>query len=655
MKKFLVNNLLAALGLLALFLLMDIIHMFIHVMSGEWWLQIFLALAIVFFCVANRRLFQKRRPVVRYAAIGLLSALLAVVALCGSFIAMLVFHSAIISLPADVAGRVTNPSGRPVAGARLELTFWSDEESPPRQEIETMSDADGRYRLRTRQGNSYMIVRADGYAAMSFNRKTHLGWNRNWDFELVPSVTLPGRVIDTAGQPVPDRVVALSPMQSRQKSSSPFAFVGGFSPEPTDNEGRFTITTAAPCLQEISVGHRSSGFWQYPVNQPRIDLSSGHRPDFLEIVIRPARDYRIAGRVLDSAGQAITNVYVATYIPGGQHWFDRTDAQGAFCLQGLDGTRLTNFQVHFTSGFRGQQFDLAIADVPLNTTNLNLVVPDRGAIHGTVRAAGTGKPLEKFELNVLQLRCLESNAIWEKPHIRFPHGPDGSFSISKLLAGTALLEIRAEGYAPRRIEVPVAAFSNTAMDIEMTEPAVLEVDATLNGRPTRVAAGLAGYPTLTWVEDGFARSDAYPAGKQRIWFLEPRYASWQRVVDVELQPGATNRVAVELGGSCEISGTVKFPDDEYAYCNVRLASKPMPDGWPSDGSVHPEEGDMWYAFVPESGGEYRLHDLPSGRWYLMVGTDVRYMNRHAAARTRVVDLKAGDHLKFDFDLTRPVP
>ena len=50
-----------------------------------------------------------------------------------------------------------------------------------------------------------------------------------------------------------------------------------------------------------------------------------------------------------------------------------------------------------------------------------------------------------------------------------------------------------------------------------------------------------------------------------------------------------------------------------------------------------------------------MHDLPSGRWYLMVGTDVRYMNRYAAARTRVVDLKAGDHLKFDFDLTRPVP
>ena len=655
MKRILIANLLAALGLLALFLLVDLIHIFIHGVSGEWWVPALLTVAVAFFCVANRRLFQRRRRVVRVVAIGLLSVLLAVVSFCGSAITMLYFHSAIISLPANIAGRVTDPSGRPVAGAQVELSFFGDADFQRRQESETTADAAGRFRLRTWQGNNHLSVRADGYASMSFDRKAHVGWNRNWNFELVPAVILPGRVVDTAGQPVPDRLVSVSPMTSRQKPSSPFAFGPGYALEPTDAEGRFTISNAAPFLQEISVGHRSYEFRQYPVSQTRIDLSPGRQPDFLEIVIHPAQDYRIEGRVLDSAGQALTNVYVATYIPGGERWSNRTDAQGAFCLQGLDGTRLSKFPVHFTGKCHGRAFDLALDDVPLNTTNLNLVVPERGAIRGTVRDAKTGKPLEKYEASVLQLRCPGNNATWEKPDIRFPYGPDGTFTISNVLAGTALLEIRADGYAPRRHEVPVPAGTVNSATFEMEDPAVLEVDATFNGLPTRVNAGLMGYPTLTWVEDGHARSDAYPAGKQRIWFLEPRYASWQRVVDVELRPGATNRVAVELGGSCEIRGTVKFPDDEYAYCNVRLASKPMPDGWPSAGSVHPEEGDMWYAFVPESGGEYRLHDLPPGRWYLMVGTDVRYMNRYAAARTRVVDLKAGDHLKFDFDLIQPAP
>lgn len=655
MKRILILNLLAALSLLALFLLVDLIHISIHVISGEWWVPAFLTLAVVFFCVANRRLFQKRRPGVRFAAIGLLSVLLAVVSFCGSAITMLSFHSAIISLPANISGRVTDPLGRPVAGARVELIFFGDADFQRRQECETTSDAAGRFRLRTWHGNNHLSVRADGYASMSFDRKAHVGWSRNWNFELVPAVILSGRVVDTAGQPIPERTVTLSPMSSRRKSSSPFAFGPGYTLEPTDAEGRFTISNAAPCLQEISVGHRSYEFQQYPVNQTRIDLSPGQQPDFLEIVIHPAQDYRIEGRVVDSAGQALTNGYVATYILGGHHWFNRTDAQGAFRLQGLDGTRLLKFPVHFTGKCHGRDFDLVIDDVPLNTTNLVLAIPGRGAIHGTVREARTGKPLEKYEASVLQLRCSGSNATWEKPDIRFPYGPDGTFSISNVLAGTARLEVRADGYAPRQFEVPVQAGTVSSATFEMTAPAVLEIDATLNGIPIRVAAGLMGYPTLTWVKDGFARSDAYPAGKQRIWFLEPRYASWQRVVDVELRPGATNRVAVELGGSCEISGTVNFPDDEYAYCDVRLASKPMPDGWPSARSVYPEAGDMWFGSVPASGGEYRLRNIPPGHWYLMVGRDVRYMNRYVPARTRVVDLKEGDHLTLDFDLTRPEP
>ncbi len=563
MKRILVSNLLAALGVLALFLLVDIIHIFVHTMSGRWWLWAFLALAIVFFCIANRRLFPRRRPVVRFAAIGMLSALLAVVSFCGSFIAMLVFHTTVLSIPANVSGRVTDLAGRPIPGAHLELVELYSESSR-RLEAETTSDTDGRFRLRTRHGDNQLSVHVEGYASMYFVRKAHVGWNRRWDFELAPAVTLSGRVIDTAGQPIPDRVVALTPLFSRRPKSSPATFRWGFSPEPTDRDGRYTITTAAPCLQAIRVKSRDNDFMQYPVNQRRVDLTSGQGPESLKLVLHPADAHQLAGHVRDTAGQPISNVYVDTYIPSGPHWTDRTDDQGAFCIQGLDGVGTSSFKVHFRGRVRGTGFNLTLDDVPMNTTNVNLVVPERAAICSTVLDAKTGKPVESFDARVVHIHCLESDAIWEKPGIKGIHGPDGHLCFSNLHAGAVTIEISAEGLGVQRFEIPVGAGMNPPVTFDLKEPAVLEIEVTRKGLPTQAPIGIQDRLMLPWVGNDYARSDAIPAGKHQVWLSDPQHAFFQKVVEVELRPGETTRLAVELVGSCEVSGFVNYPD-EYSY------------------------------------------------------------------------------------------
>ena len=108
---------------------------------------------------------------------------------------------------------------------------------------------------------------------------------------------------------------------------------------------------------------------------------------------------------------------------------------------------------------------------------------------------------------------------------------------------------------------------------------------------------------------------------------------------------------MDVGGSCAIRGTVVWPD-EYASCEVRLASKPARDGWTTcHGLPNPEEGVIAYDHVSRSGADYRLGPVPAGRWYLMVGMDDRYVYRMTPIESREIELKDGETLELDFDLT----
>ena len=106
-----------------------------------------------------------------------------------------------------------------------------------------------------------------------------------------------------------------------------------------------------------------------------------------------------------------------------------------------------------------------------------------------------------------------------------------------------------------------------------------------------------------------------------------------------------------MGGSCEVRGSIVFPDEESSCCMVRVTSKPAPDGWSDGGRPSPEEFVLSYDVVRQSGGKYRLREIPPGRWYLMAGIHRRFMNRYMLTMSRVIELKEGETLSLDLDLT----
>ena len=105
-----------------------------------------------------------------------------------------------------------------------------------------------------------------------------------------------------------------------------------------------------------------------------------------------------------------------------------------------------------------------------------------------------------------------------------------------------------------------------------------------------------------------------------------------------------------MGGSCEVRGKIIFREEE-GPCMVRLAAKPAPDGWSGNGRPDPADFVLSYSFVPQSGGEYRLHAIPPGRWYLMVGRYRSSRRGSVLAMSKVIELKEKETLSLDIDLT----
>lgn len=195
--------------------------------------------------------------------------------------------ASIVSSPRWVSGRVVDLSGQPVSNAWLSIIDM-DREAGARPSY-ARADAEGRFTLRATRGNNQLTVKAEGYSSMVFIRPANRLWNRGWDFALPKAVSVSGRVVDTAGRPLPDRVVELVPMLPEGFSKFQTRSRGIWPPPPTDKDGHFLVA-AAPCLNRIVVGTKATGDRQDPVNVRVLDLSSGIPPESLEIVLQPAEN-----------------------------------------------------------------------------------------------------------------------------------------------------------------------------------------------------------------------------------------------------------------------------------------------------------------------------------------------------------------------------
>ncbi len=183
-----------------------------------------------------------------------------------------------------------------------------------------------------------------------------------------------GRVLDTQGNPVPDRILNFAPLRTLAGDGSEigYSMECAGKEECTDVEGRFHLSGIAPLKSRITVIHIRDRFHQQPVNGEVFDLAAAANRTNLEIRIHPPQDYAISGHVYDGQGKPIRGMYVSTHNPLGVQWYAYSDDQGAFCLEGLDGLGKDTVDIHFPAPSGGV---ITRTGVPLHTKDLTITVP----------------------------------------------------------------------------------------------------------------------------------------------------------------------------------------------------------------------------------------------------------------------------------------
>ena len=542
-------------------------------------------------------------------------------------------------------------NGHPIAGARVSIKKW---ESGEHFYSEGTTDAEGRFSLDAKPSNARLFVYADGYASMYRTHDVSEGANPGWDFTLPKSAHVTGRLVDTKGKPVSDRVLELWTAESGPPPAPGLSFYasGGEGHDTVDAEGNFDMPNVAPGTHAVVVYKSVPGAdrcqEQSPVEGRFLTVKAGERVEDFTIVVNPPEDFAISGHVRNAKGEPVAGVGVDSFIPHGRHWWTQTDASGAFRLEALDGIGQSVLKVHFNDVPGAGGYKLWLPEVPLNSQDVNLVIHDHGVVHGIVRNGKGGEAVTAYEVSVPVIHLPDSGAVWEEPQVEVTKNADNTFTLAKVPAGMATIEVKAGGLGVQRFDLAVKPNETNEMACDLLGPAVFEGTTTMDGKPKGVGVIING-EWLNSDDSGKFRFDTFPNGEYTVWFFE--HDGWHRSADVTLKAGETTRLDMEMGGSNTIRGTVNFPKEE-SMCTVRLSPKPAPDGWYEFGRPDPKEYVLAYSHAMKPGDSYELRGIPAGKWYLMAGAYRPQMHRSILAHSQVIEVNENESLTIDLDLTK---
>jgi hypothetical protein len=276
----------------------------------------------------------------------------------------------------SVSGRITDRNGTPIAGARVVVMDLSSDNDL--NNTSSFSGENGGFYVPVHCKCGGLSVYANGYASVYCTRKIIMGDNLDWHIELKKLVPVSGRVLDTNGNPVANRILNFMPLEEKLSDGSELQYYMNCTRKEycTDAQGIFNIPGAAPLRSNISVSYIDDRMRQRPVNAEVFDLTDAANRSGVEIIINPPKDYSVSGHVRDAQGNPVPKAFVDTYTTRGYHWWTWTDDNGAFCLEGLDGFGKDIFDIHFKGSTRtAGAFNITKTAIPLNTNDLEIVVP----------------------------------------------------------------------------------------------------------------------------------------------------------------------------------------------------------------------------------------------------------------------------------------
>ena len=222
-----------------------------------------------------------------------------------------------------LSGTVTDVSGGPIAGARIDAAKLGGRARPGAAVATTMTGADGKYTLSVAEGQLLVAARSPDYAAQA--RYVDVGAaGATADFALVPGGVIEGVVLDERSkQPAGGASVS-----ARRDSASIMLAEGGARTVTAGPDGRFRIAGLRPGAYEL--GAKADARRTRSPTQVGIGVAE----QVTDVQLLVGRAPVVRGTVVDDEAKPIAGALVVTL---GDDTDDvKTDDKGAFALEGLD-------------------------------------------------------------------------------------------------------------------------------------------------------------------------------------------------------------------------------------------------------------------------------------------------------------------------------
>jgi protocatechuate 3,4-dioxygenase beta subunit len=254
-------------------------------------------------------------------------------------------------------------------------------------------------------------------------------------------------------------------------------------------DGKFLLTL--PTVEEVSLKAAASGF--QPSESQFVPRTSATPAKPAVLRLEPAA--RIAGQVVDAAGNPVSQTYVRISMQGFQR-VTLSRADGGFQLSGLQ------FQKSYE--LKGFHRDYADGETKARTAAPGQTAPPVKIVMGAGVTAfghvadGDGKPLQGVRVTLTSARSR-----------RFPMTTDaaGRFEVKAVDTGKLTLRARSTGFAPvsRPVEIPAGTPQFDLGTLELPAAAVVEGEVTdTHGTPIAgavVESYLRSFDPFQWAED----------------------------------------------------------------------------------------------------------------------------------------------------------
>ncbi len=558
----------------------------------------------------------------------------------------------------SIQGRVTDPNGQPIAGARLTATMGGEPQHrvvrADSADARATSDTTGRFVLtRLAHDQSYTVdVVHNGYTRTTLQLQPETDPTQELTVVLRSGRFGFGDVVDHEDRPIAGIAVRAVPSNKGHAEGS-IARAAKDSVIRSSSEGRFEISL--PTTSTLDLIAEGPGY--APIRVRGLQVPNDNTPvDLGTLVMAPGES--LQGRVVDINSQPISTANIwridATLRQrlrdlgppyGDLLEIDPTSGSttdGSFTVTGLDPSQPAHLLID-APGF----LPYLAADLPVPAEETLTIT-----LHPAARVVGQvidthGEPVDGAEIQLESFEVATDNTPHpaDQPTLVEVSPRTTSYSAISDAAGRFVLENLPPGRAEAEaFAVGFQASSRQSVELALDHPDielqfVLVTGATLEGQvftserhPIHNARVNVGKPAAQSDADGWYRVAGIPSGLQMVEVRAQGYSTLRREIDFgagghgdsshgNSDDGNSDHIAdFELVGGFRVTGTV-----------VDTADRPLPGitlelGPPADGSLErsapamaasdshtaQSDDDGSFRFEPVADGAYRLRVAQSG-------------------------------------------